>query len=245
MRYRATIAYDGTAYHGFQRQANAVSIQQKLEEALAEIARSPVVLIGAGRTDTGVHAVGQVITFTLSWNHTPLALSNALNHHLPDDIAVLDVEVAAEDFHPRYDAVSRTYEYHLYVAEVRDPLRRNRAWHLRMPLSVDFVHEAARHLIGTHDFAVFGTPPAGENTVRTIWQAEWTVAGSEHTFTITGNAFLYRMVRHIVGTLVMVGQGKMTADEFGGILSARRSGRALPLAPAHGLILTRVKYSED
>ncbi len=246
MRYRATLAYDGTAYHGFQRQANASpTIQGELEAALARIAGEPVGVTGAGRTDAGVHATGQVIAFDLEWRHTPLDLRNALNANLPEDLAIPAVEEAHPGFHPRYDAVGRCYAYALYTAPVRDPLRRWRAWHLVAALDADGVQAAASCLIGEHDFSAFGTPPQGENAVRTVSEARWTADGSgEHTFTITANAFLYRMVRTIVGTLALVGQGRMTPEDFRGILDARERSQAGPPAPAHGLTLVSVTYGD-
>lgn len=245
MRYRAITAYDGSAYEGFQRQAAARTIQGEIEAALARISKRGVTILAAGRTDTGVHARGQVIAFDLDWRHTLEELRAALNVNLPEDIAIQRVEEAHPEFHPRYDAQSRTYLYRLYIAEVRDPLRRLRAWHLTSPLDVAAMREAAGSLIGTHDFSTFGTPPQGDNPVRTVMAAEWEPAGSEMHFTITANAFLYRMVRRIVGTLVAAGQGRVTAEAFRGILAARDSTQAAPPAPAHGLTLIAVSYPEQ
>jgi tRNA pseudouridine38-40 synthase len=198
----------------------------------------------AGRTDAGVHASGQVIAFDLDWGHSAHDLRNALNANLPDDVAVREVEVAAAGFHPRYDARNRTYQYAIYVADVRDPLRRFHAWHLTGGLDTHAVQQAADVLVGTQDFATFGTPPQGEVTVREVLEARWDVSngGHEHRFTITANAFLYRMVRSIMGTLVMVGQERMTVDGFRAILAARDRQQSGPAAPPQGLTLTEVKY---
>lgn len=246
MRYRATLAYDGTAYHGFQRQANAPTVQGRVEAALECIGSRAVTLIGAGRTDAGVHATGQVIAFDLDWRHAPEALCRALNANLPPDIAVRGVQEAAPGFHPRYDARSRSYEYRLYVAPVRDPLRRWRAWHLDRPLDVPAMQQAAHRLVGTRDFGAFGSPPQGENAVRTVFEAHWEDGpGQEHVFTIVADAFLYRMVRTIVATLVEVGQGRMTPETFREVLAACERGRAAPPAPPHGLTLVAVNYGED
>jgi tRNA pseudouridine38-40 synthase len=245
MRYRATLAYDGSAYFGFQRQAGQSTVQAAVEDALQRFAGRRVALLSAGRTDTGVHATGQVIAFDLDWSHTPGALCKALNANLPQDIAVRDVRQAAPGFHPRYDARARTYVYRLYVSPVRDPLRRLRAWHLRLAPDLTAMREAASCLVGTHDFSAFGTPPQGGNPVRTVVEARWHEApGQECHFTITANAFLYRMVRTLVGTLVEVGQGRMTPEVFRGILAACERGRAAPPAPAHGLTLVAVDYEE-
>lgn len=245
MRFAATVAYDGTAYHGFQRQKNAPTIQLRLEEALAGITGGPVGVTGAGRTDAGVHATGQVVAFDLEWAHGAASLGRALNANLPQDIAVRDAWQARDDFHPRFDARSRSYEYRLFVAEVRDPFRDRWAWRLDQEIDQDAVKSAAGHLLGKQDFLAFGTPPRGENSVRTVSAVEWQVAGSgEYRFRITADAFLYRMVRTITATLVRVGTGLMTADDFRGILAARQRGSAAPPAPACGLTLVAVTYSE-
>lgn len=245
MRYRATVAYDGTAYRGFQRQAHAPTIQSALEEALVRISSQPVRITGSGRTDAGVHAIGQVIAFNVSWRHPVTDLRNALNANLPDDIAVLDVSEVDADFHPRYDALSRRYDYRLYVAPVRNPLLRRQAWRLSKPLNVEDVRQAAKYLIGTHDFSTFGSPPQGENAVRTVYEAAWWDDPSgNHSFTITANAFLYRMVRTITATLVMVGQGDMTVAAFQGILAARQRALAASPAPPYGLTLTMICFAD-
>lgn len=246
MRCRATLAYDGTAYHGFQRQANASpTIQGSVEAALAEIAGRPVGVIGAGRTDAGVHATGQVIAFDLDWRHPLSDLRNALNAFLPADIAVRVVDEAAAGFHPRYNALSREYKYAIYVAPVRDPLRRWRAWHLTQSLDDGAIAEAVRLIVGTYDFSAFGKPPQGENAVRTVYEARWKCPlPGEHHFTIRANAFLFRMVRTLVGTLVWVGQQRVTAAQFEGILSDRERGNAGPPAPPYGLVLTGVQYDD-
>lgn len=246
MSYRATVAYDGTHYHGFQRQsASSRTVQGEIEAALGRIGGKGRTVYGAGRTDAGVHASGQVIAFDLEWKHALDALRNALNVNLPRDIVVREVQEARADFHPRYDAISRTYRYRLYQGQVADPLRRLYVWHLPNPLDVAAMQEAADCLIGTHDFSTFGTPPKGENSVRTVKQAEWTIVDDEQHFTITANAFLFRMVRRIVGTLVMVGKGLVTAPEFQDILAARNSAKAGASAPPQGLTLMAVEYPKE
>jgi tRNA pseudouridine38-40 synthase len=246
MRFAATIAYDGTAYHGFQRQKNAPTIQLRLEEALSVLTGGPVSVMGAGRTDTGVHATGQVVAFDLDWKHGPSGLRSALNANLPPDIAVREVWVTSDKFHPRFDARSRSYEYRLYVADVRDPFLDRRAWRLASDIDAAAIVEAAGHLLGKQDFIAFGTPPRGENAVRTVSEAVWRDSGDgEYRFYITADAFLYRMVRTITATLVRVGRRQMTADDFRGILAARQRGLAAPPAPACGLTLVAVTYSEQ
>jgi tRNA pseudouridine38-40 synthase len=222
MRYRAVLAYDGGAYHGFQRQENAEpTIQSVIEVALKQIAQAAVTVLGAGRTDAGVHAAGQVIAFDLDWRHSPGDLQNALNAVLPVDMAVRALSEAAPVFHPRFDALRRSYEYRLYVSPVRDPFSRRYAWHRIGALDVSAIRRAAGYLLGEHDFSTFGSPPQGDNPVRTVYVASWNAGqDNRHTFTITANAFLYRMVRSIVGTLVQVGQQRVSAQEFREILAS-------------------------
>jgi len=246
MRFRAVVAYDGTAYHGFQRQANAEkTIQGRIEAALESIGGRGSIVNGAGRTDAGVHASGQVISFDLDWKHGAKALQNALNASLPDDIVIREMQEAEANFRPRFDAISRTYRYRLYAAQVADPLRRWYTWRLLRPLDVGAMRDAAIGLLGTHDFSTFGSPPSGENAVRTVLQADWIDEADEHHFIITANAFLYRMVRRIVGTLAMVGQGQVTPDEFRGILAARDPRKAGQPAPPQGLTLISVGYPDN
>lgn len=245
-RFRALLAYDGTGYHGFQRQANAhPTVQSAVEDALARIAGKPVGLLAAGRTDAGVHATGQVITFDLAWRHPAEDLQNALNAHLPPDVAVRGVSQVPAGFHPRYDAVSRRYEYRVQIASVRDPLQRLRAWHLSQPLDVALMNQAAAALVGEHDFRSFGSPPQGDNAVRRVLAAGWEGdPAHDLRFSIVANAYLTRMVRSIVGTLVWVGQGRMTPGEFQDILAARQRAQAGPAAPPHGLYLVSVEYGD-
>lgn len=246
-RFRAILSYDGTRFHGFQRQANASpTVQEVVETALEAVGNCEVRVLAAGRTDAGVHASGQVIAFDLDWGHSARDLRNALNANLPDDVAVRDVAVAVTGFHPRYDARTRTYQYAVYVADVRDPLRRFHSWHLTGALDATVIQQAADGLVGTQDFATFGTPPEGEVTVREVLEARWDASdgGHEHCFTITANAFLYRMVRSIVGTLVMVGQERMTVDGFRAILAARDRQQSGPAAPPQGLTLIDVNYKD-
>ncbi len=246
MRYRATVAYDGTAYRGFQRQANTPhTVQAVLETALSHIGVESPSIIGAGRTDAGVHATGQVVAFDMTWPHAIGSLDRALNANLPDDVVVSDVREADERFHPRYSAVSRKYVYRVYVAEKPHPLRRLYAWYHARPLDVPAMQAASSVLAGSHDFTSFGSPPAGTNAVRTVSEARWEENGDDLHFAIRANAFLYRMVRSIVGTLVVVGQGRMTGSEFAGILAACNRSLAAPSAPPQGLTLVEVQYVDE
>jgi tRNA pseudouridine38-40 synthase len=247
-RYSATVQYDGTAYNGFQRQRRGVpSIQAELEKALAQLAGHPVRVIGAGRTDTGVHALGQVIGFTIEWpaRHGHGALLRALNANLPQDIAVVELAEAPPGFHPRFGARRRTYEYKVLNAPVRQPLLRQRAWHVGETLDLERMKAAAAMLVGTRDFATFGRAPVGDNTVREVFETEWRRDGELLIFRISANAFLFRMVRSLVGSLRAVGDGKWSIDDFAAALRARDRKRSATAAPAHGLYLVSVEYNDD
>lgn len=250
MRVRAIIAYDGTDYSGFQRQANAPTVQAALEAALAQVSQERITILASGRTDAGVHAAGQVIAFDTAWRHGLGDLHRALNAVLPADIAVQVVEGAAPDFHPRYDARSRCYRYTLYNAPARWPLARRYSMYVAASLDVAAMDEAAKYLVGEHDFATFGQPPQGEVTVRRVLAAGWgkkppfgcAQGGHWLTFDIEANAFLYHMVRSVTGTLLQVGRGKMGVEEFIAVLASCNRHRAGPTAPPHGLCLMEVRY---
>jgi tRNA pseudouridine38-40 synthase len=250
-RYKTLVAYDGAAYSGFQRQTKQQpTIQGELEQAIQKISRRPVTVTGAGRTDSGVHALGQVVTFDLDWSHGPQSLQQALNANLPADIAVLQLAETAPDFHPRFDARRRAYLYHIYNHPVRHPIYGRQSWHVKQPLDIVQLNEAAAYLIGTHDFATFGQPPQGENTVREVFAAHWFRQDSFLpfrkdtflTFRIEANAFLYRMVRSLVGTMKIVGEGSWTVEEFVNAFEARNRHRAGQTAPAQALFLLSVTY---
>jgi len=247
VRYRATLSYDGTAYQGFQRQAgDTPTIQLAVEQAVERVTGAAVTVIGAGRTDTGVHAIGQVIAFEVAWKHSDDDLLRAINAVLPDDIALQDLTRQA-GFHPRFDAASRVYRYHLVQAAQRQPLLRRQAWHIRDELDGTAMGAAAMLLLGEHDFATFGKPPKGENTVRLVMESVWTRRrapyGWDWTYTIEATAFLQHMVRRIVGTLVEVGRGAMSIPQFeAAFRSADLLQPGIRVAPPHGLVLEQVKY---
>lgn len=245
-RYRATIEYDGSDYRGFQWQQDEPTVQAAIEAALQAISGKSIRITGAGRTDTGVHALGQVITFDLDWpeKHGLEALQRALNAHLPDDIVVLQLIKAAAGFHPRFDARRRSYHYLIYNTPIRRPLYRRHYWHVVRPLDVDRMNEAAALLLGTHDFATFGRPPQGERTIREVHQAVWQQEEACLRFVITANAFLHRMVRSLVGSLVAVGLGKWTVAQFAEAFRACDRSRSATAAPAHGLYLVSVDYED-
>ncbi|MBX3062061.1 MAG: tRNA pseudouridine(38-40) synthase TruA [Anaerolineae bacterium] len=263
-RYKAILAYDGTRYSGFQKQAGAApTILGTVEAALTKLNEqgTTVRVLGAGRTDVGVHASGQVISFDLDgWKHGDDTLLQAVNATLPTDIAILRLERAAADFHPRFDARSRTYRYLVYAAPVRQPLLGHNHWQIRVREEesdaphLDRMQQAAAQLPGIHDFAAFGSAPEGEagvqgSTVRQVFRSEWTEAlpdqwgGRVLTYTIEANAFLYHMVRAIVAGLVDVGMNRMSVEAFTQRFRDRR--RFGKLAPPHGLTLIEVKYETD
>jgi tRNA pseudouridine38-40 synthase len=246
VRYQIILAYDGTGLSGSQRQATARTAQSELEKALRNLGWQGSSVLLAGRTDAGVHAAGQVATFDLEWNHPLDALVRALNSNLPAEMAVSAVKSVSEAFHPRFDATSRRYCYRLFSQPVRDPLRERFAWRLWHSLDGDALQSAAKHLIGRHDFAAFGTPPRpGSSTIRTVMRAEWQNQGDEWTFTVQADAFLYHMVRRLVFVQVAVGQGKFPAEVTAALLEDRqRVSIPAGLAPAHGLTLVEVTYPE-
>ena len=242
MRVKAKVAYDGTDYRGFQRQATGPTVQEALETALETVTGMRAKVLAAGRTDAGVHAEGQVIAFDTEWPHSLSDLERAMNGVLPHDSAVRDVVQARPDFHPRYDARSRRYRYTVYNAPVRSPLARRTSLHLRGTLDLRAIEKATALIIGEYDFAAFGRPTQGAVTVRRVIEAGWLADPPWLFFDIEANAFLFRMVRSIVGTLLQIGQGRLSPDEFGAILASRDRSRAGQTAKAHGLCLIRVKY---
>lgn len=255
MHVAALVGYDGSAYNGFQVQANAPTIQGTLERSLAAFASVQGRIVGAGRTDTGVHARGQVISLTLQWRHGVDALQRAWNAHLPPDIVIRQVAVAPDGFHPRFCAERRTYRYFVRTGALREPLSSRYRLDLPSPLDLEAMQAAALALLGTHDFATFGTPPQGENTVRTAFAAQWQVERTNVTplglqderrlvFTITANAFLQHMVRKVVGSLLEVGRGRWSVPEFISAFKAAQGARSAPPAAPAGLVFEWVTYPE-
>jgi tRNA pseudouridine38-40 synthase len=247
-RYQVILAYDGTEFLGSQRQANKRTVQGGLEKALRELGWSGRSVLLAGRTDTGVHASGQVAAFDLDWVHTAGDLLRALNANLPADMAVREVRVAEPEFHPRFDAISRRYRYRLFCRQIRDPLRKKSAWRVWPEIDGNALPEVALLFVGQHDFAAYGTPPrAGGSTTRTVMDASWQTKDDEWHFEVQANAFLYRMVRKLVFVQVAVAQGKISVEAVARSLAGQageleRSELPSGLAPAHGLTLVEVMY---
>jgi len=233
------VAYDGTEYAGFQVQPNAPTVQGELERVLAEICGEPVRITGAGRTDAGVHATGQVIDFRTASALDGSTMERGVNALLPEDIAVSRLEPAGETFHSRFSATGRTYEYRIRNAPTRDPLERRREQWLPATLDRAAMREASARLVGRHDFAAFAAGVAGARTVK---RATWSEEGEILRFEIEADAFLRGMVRAIVGTLLWVGRGKTSVDRFAEVLRSGDRAQAGPSAPAQGLCLIRVDY---
>ncbi len=242
MRVRAVVSYDGTGYGGFQRQRNAPTIQAELETALEQLTQTPTRVLAAGRTDAGVHAEGQVIAFDTAWERPLVALQRGMNALLPLAVAVRELVPAPENFHPRYAARSRWYRYTLYRAAERNPLMSRYSLHVPQALDLDVMQTAAAQLVGIHDFAAFGMPPQGESTVREVIRAVWTAQESCWYFDIEANAFLYRMVRLLVGTLLRVGAGKLSFETFTACLQSRERRHVGPAVSPTGLVLKAVAY---
>jgi tRNA pseudouridine38-40 synthase len=256
----ALVAYDGTAYRGFQYQANAATVQCELEAALDKVVERGGRVSGAGRTDAGVHASGQVAAVRVQWQHDLPSLQRAWNVNLPNDVAVRSVRPAPEDFHPRFSAISRTYRYTVWqsdsaaqAAPRRSPLTDRFGWYTARPLDLEAMQAASRALIGSHDFATFGQPTQGESTVRIVHAAEWQIVredlprlgdypGHRLVFTITANAFLRHMVRCLVGSLLLVGRGEWSPSDLVDALGARNRSQSAPPAAPQGLVLERVSY---
>lgn len=244
---KLTLAYDGTAYAGFQRQRSAPTIQAALEEALQDLTGERAAVKGAGRTDAGVHALGQVVNFLTASRLAAARFVPALNARLPRDIAVLAAEEAAPDFHARRSAKSKTYTYRIWRPAVRPVFERDRAYHFPRPLDREAMDEAAALLTGRQDFACFrsaGSP--AHSTIRTIHRAFWAEEGAEIlTFTVSADGFLYRMVRNIVGTLLEIGLGKHPPAWVGELVAGRSRPAAGPAVPACGLYLVAVEYGAE
>ncbi len=242
-RYRATVEYDGTDFLGYQVQAQGRTVQGEIEKSLKRVTQSAIRIVAAGRTDAGVHATGQVIAFDVAWRHPLKDLHRALNATVGYDIIITDLRLVDPIFHPRFQALSRTYQYQIINQPWPTILQQRYAYHLSQKLDVAAMNEAGQIFIGSHDFASFGKPPQGNITIREVMLVDWLINDDNRlTFTITANAFLYRMVRRIVGTLIQVGLGHLAVDAIKDILEAKDLTRSAPPAPAHGLCLVNVTY---
>lgn len=237
------VAYDGTNYSGWQLQKNAVTIEQKLNEALFDLLGEEIQVVGASRTDSGVHSLGNVCVFETNTRMPAEKICYALNTRLPEDIVVQSSCQVADDFHPRAGKSSKTYEYRILNREFRDPTRRLDTYFYHYDLDVDAMQKAASYLVGEHDFKSFCSVHAQvESTVRTIYQCTVSKDGDVIRIRVTGNGFLYNMVRIIAGTLIEVGAGKRQPEEILTMLEEADRQTAGPTAPACGLTMIGIEY---
>ncbi|MCR4436228.1 MAG: tRNA pseudouridine(38-40) synthase TruA [Clostridiales bacterium] len=261
---KLTIEYDGTSYHGWQSQINALAVQDVIKKAIKKLTGEDCNLIGSSRTDTGVHAIGQCANFFTASSIPPDKFSYALNNLLPEDIVIRHSEEVSKDFHARFSAKGKKYRYLIHNSVFPSALMRNRAYHVHYPLDLDSMKKAAGYFLGKHDFSAFKASGGSEKTCeRTIYGASLNIdkgtvllsaEGRQKNrplvyphdamieFEITGNGFLYNMVRIIVGTLVYVGIGKIRAEDIPDIIESRDRTRAGITAPAQGLYLVEVYY---
>ncbi len=245
IRFAATVAYDGKGFAGSQKQPKVRTVQAELETAAESLFGAVTRVDLAGRTDSGVHATGQVAAFTAETRLDADTVRKALNAHLPADVSVRTVRAAGEDFDPRRHAVRRWYRYIVLNTPSRMPLERGISWHVTGQVDVERMHDAAQSLVGEHDFRAFTGPlEEGRSSIRTVFQAGWSRQECRLVFDIQANAFLRRMVRRIVGALMQVGRGSMTKKEFVQQLQVAEGDTMGPSAPAHGLALQQVWYDE-
>jgi tRNA pseudouridine38-40 synthase len=244
--YRLLAAYDGGGFHGFARQSELPTIQGALEDALSKVLGEPIVTSAAGRTDAGVHALGQVVSFkTNAPVADPTDLKRRLNSMCGPAIAILDAAEAQDGFDARFSAIGRTYEYAILHREVHDPFSRATTWHHPEPLDVEAMRKAAQSFLGEHDFTSFGRVENGRSPVRRVEEIEVDQHDEVVIIRIAANSFVQQMVRSIVGTLVKIGEGKLHPEDVETILLAKDRAAAGPVAPPHGLFLVAVTYPEE
>jgi tRNA pseudouridine38-40 synthase len=250
-RYQLTLAYDGTDFFGSQRQVSKRTVQGELEKALCQLGWTGRSVLMSGRTDTGVHATGQVASFDLHWSHSDEELIRALNAALPADMAIHKARMVHPKFHPRFDALSRRYRYKLFCQPLRHPMRERFSWRVWPAINSESLAEIAKLFLGTHEFSAFGSPttPKG-GTVRTVKRAEWSQSPAtkdEWHFDVQADAFLYRMVRRLVFVQVAAAQGKVSVEAITNSVAEPASAEKLlaGLAPAHGLTLVEVTYAKQ
>ena len=247
-RYKALISYDGHDFAGFQRQPHARSVQEEIEKTLTRINKGqPIVIHGAGRTDSGVHALGQVIHFDLPSSRDEEKLRFALDTQTPEDIDVISVKEVTEDFHARYQPHSKTYEFLVDIGRPKNPMMRHYATHYPYPLEIPLMEQAIKALEGTHDFTGFtASGTSVENKVRMITKASLTFDAQRNflVFTFSGNGFLYKQIRNMVGTLLKIGNKRMPVNQIERILEEKDRQLAGPTAAPNGLYLKEIIYEE-
>ena len=243
MRIRLTVAYDGTNYCGWQVQPNGITIEEVLNATLSEFFEQEITVIGASRTDSGVHSMGNVAVFDVDSQMEPTRISYALNTRLPHDIVVLRSEQVPSNWHPHLVDSVKTYEYRILNRTFEDPLRRLYTYHYHFDLNVDAMRKAAKHLEGEHDFSSFCSVKAQVTTfTRILYGVSVERTEDEIRIRCVGNGFLYNMVRIIAGTLIKVGEGKISPDDIPAIIESKDRGSAGPTAPAHGLTMIGIEY---
>ena len=247
MRYGITIEYDGEPFSGWQRQENGHSVQAALEQAIFKLSAEQVTVTGAGRTDAGVHALGQVAHFDLEKTFAADKLRDALNYHLrPDPVAILESRIVSEEFHARFSATSRLYLYRIMNRRAPPVLERGRVWHVARALDADAMHAGAQHLVGKHDFTTFRAAECqAQSPVKTLDLLSVRRTGEEIHIEAKARSFLHHQIRSIAGTLKLVGEGKWHPREVANALAARDRARCGPVAPPDGLYLVRVGYEPE
>lgn len=238
-----TISYDGSAYHGWQVQKNAVTVQQVFQKAVEKLFREKKDIKGCSRTDSGVHANMYCVSLKTQKNIPCENIITGLNTYLPKDIAVTGCIEVADDFHARYSVKSKEYVYRIYNSQIRNPFLKNYALHYRYPIDAQYLNEEAQAFLGSHDFSGFCSAKSDvEDTVRTVYSFSVTRNGDEVIFSVEADGFLYNMVRIMVGTLLFVNEGKIKQGELAEVIKSKDRKRAGKTAPAHGLYLNNVKY---
>ncbi len=247
-RFAAIMEYDGANYNGWQYQPGLPTIQAEVESALETISKTQTTVYAAGRTDSGVHAKGQTIHFDMEWNHGLENLIKALNSLLPADIAVKRTFKVTQDFHARHSAIKKTYKYYVFNSPLKAPFIRRYSLRYPYPIDINKINQAAKLIESAHDFQTFGQPTDGTtSTVREIFNAHWEQIGPDGMicFTVTGSGFLRHMVRSLVGSLIEVGAGKVSVEQFKEALEGCDRSKAGPTAAPQGLFLERVFYDPD
>lgn len=242
-RLLLTIQYDGSAYHGWQVQKNAVSVQQVLQDAIEKVFTKRLDVKGCSRTDTGVHANMYCVSIDTDMSIDDESVVRALNTYLPNDIAVVDCKQVDNDFHPRYNCKSKQYVYKLYNGKIRNPFLTNYAYHYRYPIDADYLNQQAKAYIGKHDYSGFCSVKSDvEDTVRNVYAFDVWRDGDMVYFKVEADGFLYNMVRIMVGTLLFVSEGKIKKDELSSVIASKNRKRAGKTAPPQGLYLDKVNY---
>lgn len=246
-RFKMVVEYDGVPFVGWQRQDNGASVQQAIEEAILKTTGEVVTIHAAGRTDAGVHALGQVAHADLDYQIEPLRLCEALNFYLrPAPVAIIDVEIVPDDFHARFSAIGRSYCYRIVNRRAPLTVDLNRAWHVKVPLDAVAMHQAAQLLLGHHDFTTFrATHCQAKSPMKTLDRLDVHRIGEDIEVIAEARSFLHHQVRNMVGSLSMIGIGKWSTDRLVAALEARDRAKGGPTAPAHGLYLTAARYAAD